>query len=79
MNEQTDKKQNPQTQDWTLQPEDHDQHDDYVPGAADLAVVGLSLAVLLVCLVLSVRYLFFPGESDEDHIKRRILRDGGQP
>lgn len=67
-------------QDWTLQNEDHAHHslDHYTPNALDLGVVGFALVVLVVSLVLSVRWLIRPGEGSADHIKRRILRDGGQ-
>lgn len=45
------------------------------PGVGDWTIVVVSLAILVVSLVLSVRYLLRPGELGEDHIKRRILRD----
>lgn len=66
-------------QDWTLQNEDHAHHalDHYTPNAVDLGVVGFALIVLVVSLVLSVRWLIRPGEGSADHIKRRILQDGG--
>lgn len=47
------------------------------PGVADWTVVVLAVAIVIVSLVLSVRYLFWPGETDEQHIKRRVLQDIG--
>ncbi len=47
------------------------------PTAADWAVVVVSVVIVVVSIVLSIRYLFRPGEQDPDHIKRRILRDKG--
>lgn len=49
------------------------------PTAADWAVVVVSVIIVAVSIVLSIRYLFRPGEQDPDHIKRRILRDEGGP
>lgn len=42
-------------------------------GALD--VIGVVLAAIIVAgvIVLSLRYLFRPGEHDPEHIKRRIL------
>jgi hypothetical protein len=63
---------------WSLQVNDHG-HDmgAYQPTAVELGVVGLALIILIASLCMSVRYLFRPGETDKNHIKRRILRDGG--
>jgi hypothetical protein len=37
-------------------------------------LVFAAAAVVLATVVLSVKYLLFPGEGHTDHIKRRVLR-----
>ncbi|MFP4596812.1 MAG: hypothetical protein ACOC9W_01585 [Persicimonas sp.] len=49
------------------------------PTIADWTVVVVSVVIVAVSIVLSIRYLFRPGEQDPDHIKRRILREEGGP
>lgn len=44
-------------------------------GPAYWVVTGISTAVVALALYLAVRYLFWPGETSDDHIKRRILRE----
>jgi hypothetical protein len=44
-------------------------------GPMDYLVVGISLAVVLVSLVLMIRYFILPKEKEENHIKRKILKD----
>jgi hypothetical protein len=47
-----------------------------VPGGLmDYFVVGISVAVVLVSFFLLVRYFVLPKEKDENHIKRKILKD----
>jgi hypothetical protein len=46
------------------------------PGAFDMALVALGVVVVIVTTIYSVLYLVRPGETGEDHIKRRILDDG---
>jgi hypothetical protein len=44
-------------------------------GIGDLIIVAISVIVVVVVLVLCVKYLFFPREREDTHIKRRILED----
>jgi hypothetical protein len=47
-----------------------------VPGGLmDYLVVGISVAVVLFSFFLLVRYFILPKEKDENHIKRKILKD----
>ena len=46
------------------------------PGAFDMALVALGAIVVTATTIYSVLYLIRPGETGEDHIKRRILEDG---
>ena len=46
------------------------------PGAFDMALVALGVLVVTVTTIYSVLYLIRPGETGEDHVKRRILEDG---
>lgn len=45
------------------------------PGPADWFLLGLSVLAVIVVIALCVRFFVRPGESSEEHIKRRILRD----
>lgn len=50
------------------------------PAVANALLTAAGMAVVVLVLGLSVRYLVRPGENDPDHIKRRILRDDdGEP
>lgn len=49
--------------------------DGYTPGIWDWTVVGISVVIVAFAFYLAIRYLFWPGERDDAHIKRRILRD----
>jgi hypothetical protein len=50
-----------------------------VPGGLlDYLVVCLSVTVVLVSFFLLIRYFVLPKEKDENHIKRRILRNKNQ-
>lgn len=44
-------------------------------GAFDYGVVGVSVVIVIITFYLAVRYLLWPGESDDSHIKRTILED----
>ena len=43
---------------------------------ARLTLVALGVVVVIVTTIYSLLYLMRPGETAEDHIKRRILEDG---
>lgn len=63
---------------WALHVDDHGHGaGDYTPSGADLAVVALAWVILIISLMMTFKYLFRPGETGSDHIKRRILCDGG--
>lgn len=40
------------------------------------ALVWISVGVVIVTLVLTLKYIFFPGEKDPNHIKN-IIKDEG--
>lgn len=42
----------------------------------DAIIIGISIVIVLFTLVMSVKYLFKPGENGQDHIKN-IVRDEG--
>ena len=44
-------------------------------GLPDFLIVGLSVLIVIVVLVLSIKYFVKPGEKSESHIKRVILKD----
>jgi len=44
-------------------------------GPAYWAVISLSTAIVAVAFYLAARYLLWPGETEDDHIKRRILHE----
>lgn len=44
-------------------------------GPLDWFFLALSVVAVVVVILLCVRYFVRPGESSEDHIKRRVLRD----
>jgi hypothetical protein len=45
-------------------------------GPLDLALVALGVVAVIVTTIYSLLYLIRPGETGEDHIKRRILQEG---
>ncbi|NLO49686.1 MAG: hypothetical protein GX103_00785 [Bacteroidales bacterium] len=51
----------------------------YHPDAFDITVIIIALVMVLLSFFFLFRYLFFPGEEEKDHIKRKILnhRDDG--
>lgn len=42
----------------------------------DILIIGTALIIVLFTLVMSIKYLFLPGEKDKDHIKN-IVKDEG--
>jgi|GEM_PF-3714435 len=63
---------------WSLHVDEHGHGGGgYTPNGADLAVVSVAWVILIISLAMTFRYLFRPGETGSDHIKRRILLDGG--
>jgi len=42
----------------------------------DATIIGIAIMIVLVTLVMSVKYLLKPGESNPEHIKN-IIRDEG--
>lgn len=44
-------------------------------GPMDWILLALSVVIVLVVIVLCAKYFLRPGETAEDHIKRRVLRD----
>ncbi|MCK9271492.1 MAG: hypothetical protein WC271_12510 [Bacteroidales bacterium] len=45
----------------------------YQPDAFDITVIIIALLMVLISFFFLFRYLFFPGEREKDHIKRKIL------
>jgi hypothetical protein len=45
-------------------------------GPLDVTLVALGVVVVIVTTICSLLYLIRPGETNADHIKRRILEDG---
>lgn len=45
-------------------------------GPLDVTIVALGVVVVIVTTIYSLLYLIRPGETNPDHIKRRILEDG---
>jgi hypothetical protein len=45
-------------------------------GPLDVTLVALGVVVVIVTTSYSLLYLIRPGETNTDHIKRRILEDG---
>lgn len=41
--------------------------------AWDMPIIVVSAVIVLVTLVFSVKYIFWPGEKNQDHIKRTVL------
>jgi hypothetical protein len=44
-------------------------------GLFDYIIAALAVGVLLVTLYLCIRYFLRPGETEDDHIKKKILDD----
>jgi hypothetical protein len=44
-------------------------------GLFDYIVVAFSVGALLVTLYLCIKYFFYPSETEDDHIKKKILDD----
>jgi len=44
-------------------------------GFGDLIIAAFSILIVVVTLFLCVRYLLFPKENEDTHIKKRILDD----
>jgi hypothetical protein len=44
-------------------------------GPFDYIIAALAVAVLLLTLYLSIKYFLKPGETEDDHIKKKILDD----
>ena len=42
----------------------------------DAIIIGISIVIVLFTLVMSIKYLFKPGENGQDHIKN-IVKDEG--
>lgn len=45
---------------------------------AELLLVVVALAVVILSFYLAVRYTFWPGERSPNHIKRRVLGDNDE-
>jgi len=48
-------------------------------GPLDWVLVALAVGVVAVVVLLCVKHFLRPGETSEDHIKRRVLRDTVEP
>lgn len=48
-------------------------------GLVDWVLLALAAAGVVASIVLCAKYFLRPGESSEDHIKRRVLRDEVEP
>jgi hypothetical protein len=44
-------------------------------GLFEYIIAALAVGVLLLTLYLCIRYFLRPGETEDDHIKRKILDD----
>lgn len=44
-------------------------------GVWDHIIVGFSILIVLIVLFLTVKYFIKPGEKQQNHIKRLILKD----
>ncbi|MGB8703718.1 MAG: hypothetical protein WCD31_01680 [Gillisia sp.] len=42
----------------------------------DAIIIGIAVVIVLFTLVMSIKYLFSPGENNSDHIKN-IVKDEG--
>jgi len=47
-------------------------------GPLDVTLVALGVVIVIVTTIYSLLYLIRPGETNADHIKRRILEDEGE-
>jgi ABC-type Co2+ transport system permease subunit len=45
-------------------------------GTMDAIIIGIAILIVLFTLVMSIKYLFMPGEKNPDHIKN-IVKDEG--
>lgn len=45
-------------------------------GFMDAVIIGIAVIIVLFTLIMSMKYLFKPGEKDPNHIKN-IVRDEG--
>jgi hypothetical protein len=41
----------------------------------DYTVIVVAVAIVVLTFVLAIKYLIWPGERGDQHIKRRILED----
>jgi hypothetical protein len=41
----------------------------------DYTVIIVAVAIVVLTFVLAIKYLIWPGERQDEHIKRRILDD----
>jgi|GEM_PF-1707598 len=46
-----------------------------IGGILDLVVIAVAVILVLAAFVYCVKYFVFPGEKEENHIKRMILKD----
>ncbi len=44
-------------------------------GAPDYIIVAVSVLIVLISLFLLIKFFVQPKENDENHIKRKILKD----
>jgi hypothetical protein len=54
-------------------------HMDMTRGPLDTLVVWAAVLVVVATTIYTVRFFVRPGETGEDHIKRRVLREDGPP
>ncbi len=45
-------------------------------GTMDAMIIGIAILIVLFTLIMSIKYLFKPGEKNPDHIKN-IVKDEG--
>ncbi len=50
-------------------------HMDMTHGPLDSVLVWIAILVVLATTIYTVRFFVRPGETGEDHIKRRVLRE----
>jgi len=53
----------------------HGRHNSAPEGIIYYLVFGISAIIVIAVFVWAIKYLFWPGEKGEDHIKRQILED----
>jgi hypothetical protein len=48
---------------------------DVIGGISDLAIVIISIIVVFLSFYLCIKFFIWPGEENQDHIKRKVLSE----